>query len=526
MKNSKLLIGLIVIFLLLYFNQKSSAQVKVGDTLKFWSVAYIDWYPTHPPYPPVQYHITAVCKKVGSSCYLFFDTAYSHNLQQTNLDDVAYAFDNLLFPTLTALYGANPTGIDGDPKIYILSGSGDGMWAGYFDPLQGMPDTMTWRLWGKNSSQKEIIYVAGNYWKRQDVISHEFGHLLHWGQDHSPEPPEHPIKYWEESWVDEGFSTFAQYCFGDTFSLPDRMFNYMSSPGNYSLIWFESYDPSRLIFSYCYEQFGGDLFLKTLISEQANGFEGFRKTLKKLGYSISFDDLFENLALACYADDRFFENNKYGFYHYNFQSLPVLFQTLMQHSAFPINNQTGEVRPYSAKYVDFSTSNPMPLKIEFDGEDSSKFRLTFMFYNNTQLLDVRKVNLDIQNNARFIADSFGIAYNRIAMAVINVDSSLGFSETGSFTYSASQYSAGIYDENNNFFNIYPNPSSGYIIIKTNQQRSLNNNFEMIDQFGKTIFSRVLSNSETELDISALPTAIYFIKFNTDDQIFVRKFIKY
>ena len=526
MKKIRLQKILLTIFLISIINSGLVAQVKEGDTVKFWSVAYIDWYPTSPPYPPAQYQITAVCRKVGASCYLFFDTTYNHNIEQNYLDYVANSFDSFTYPTFTSLYGAIPIGIDGDPKVYILVGSGDSMWAGYFDPIQGMPDTMTSRLWKRHSSQKEIIYVGNYYWYWAENIAHEFGHLLHWGQDHSPEPPEHPVKYWEEGWVDEGFSTFAEYSFWDTMSLPDRMYYYKSAPGDYSLIWFESYDPSRLIFSYMYEHFGGDLFLKTLISEQANGFEGFRKTLKKLGYSETFDEIFENIVLACYADDRFFENGKYGFYHYNFQSLPVLFRTLRLHSFFPVNNQSGTVRPYSAKYVNFSSTSPKPLSIEFNGDDTLKFRLSFLLYKDKQLIEVRKVSLDSQNNAWFGADSFGTAYNHITMAVINVDSTLGFSETGKFTYSASAYKTGIHNQTQDFISIYPNPASNYVVVKADLNPAFNNSLEVIDQFGKSMLLKVINSNETRIDISTLPPAMYFIKINNGDHLYVRELMKY
>ncbi len=67
------------------------------------------------------------------------------------------------------------------------------------------------RIWDRHSNQREIIYVAASaFTYLDDVVPHEFGHMLHWRQDHSPEPIENPTKYWEDAWVDEGFSTFAE----------------------------------------------------------------------------------------------------------------------------------------------------------------------------------------------------------------------------------------------------------------------------------------------------------------------------
>jgi hypothetical protein len=523
---SKIRCLLLITIVVIFGSNKILAKVKEGDTVKFWSVAYIDWYPPSPPYPPDQYEITAVCRKVGTHCYLFFDTTYNHNVQQNQLDDVANTFDSLFFPTFTNLYGANPTGIDGDPSVYILVGSGDGLWSGYFDPLQGMPDTMTYRLWNKHSSQKEIIYVGDSYWYWTSNIAHEFGHLLQWGQDHSPEPPDKPIIYWEEAWVDECFSTFAENYFWDSLTLPDWMYYNKSSPGDYSLIYFESYDPSKLLFNYMYEKFGQDFFLKTLISEQANGIAGFSNSLKKLGYTETFDDIFENLVLACYADDRYFEKGKYGFYHYNFQGRPVLFQTLIQHLSYPVTDFEGTVRPYSAKYVIFRTTAANPLSIEFDGMDSSKFRLAFLFYKNNQLVNVLKADLDSLNNVWVGADSFGSAYNWLIMAVINVDSSLGFSDKASFKYSASIYNTSIPKKNELSFEIFPNPSGHYINVITNLQTTTGCNLAIYDQVGKEIYSTTVETFPFQVDISQLPTSTYMIKIFRNDQVGFRKFLKY
>ncbi|MGA2296418.1 MAG: hypothetical protein ABSG15_02600, partial [FCB group bacterium] len=184
------------------------AEYKVGDTTSFWSVSYIDWYSGN---YPKQDHIPAVCKKVGEQCYVFIEKKYVDSIPQSTIDYYAGQFDTVYYPRLTPLYGPVPDMLDHDPRVFLFVTYND-WWSGYEDPTSELPDTMTMRIWGVHSNEHEMLYFSTIWFKPENVcaVAHEFGHLLHWGQDHSPEPPDKPVKYWEDTWVDEGFSTFAQ----------------------------------------------------------------------------------------------------------------------------------------------------------------------------------------------------------------------------------------------------------------------------------------------------------------------------
>jgi hypothetical protein len=222
----------------------------------------------------------------------------------------------------------------------------------------------------------------------------------------------------------------------------------------------------------------------------------------------------------------FFKNGLYGYYHYNFQQVPVLFQIIRQHVIFPINNSTGEVRPYSAKHVIFKSITAKPLSITFDGTDSSKFRLAFLLYKNNQLYDVRKVGLDSLNNGWFGADSFGTAYDQIIMTITNLDSTLGFSDVSSFSYSATVYNTGIKNDNEMSIDVYPNPTEGHINIKVLPQTAIRGHLQIYDPLGKQVYSKGITNTEIKVNISNFPSSTYIIKLTSGKFTAIHKFLKY
>lgn len=163
-------------------------QINIGDTLQFWSVAYIDWQPN----PPIEQRIiNAVCRGIGEECYFFVDTEVSSLPAPQQIESLISVYDTSFVSNLTQLYGPVPDEFDNDPRIFILIIPNEG-WVGYFDPAHQMADSTVWQIWGKHSNQREIVFFSDDVFNygADYVLAHEFGHMLHWGRDHSPEPPD------------------------------------------------------------------------------------------------------------------------------------------------------------------------------------------------------------------------------------------------------------------------------------------------------------------------------------------------
>jgi len=77
----------------------------------------------------------------------------------------------------------------------------------------------------------------------------------------------------------------------------------------------------------------------------------------------------------------------------------------------------------------------------------------------------------------------------------------------------------IKDEQNHF-NIYPNPSAGLFTLEWNEVSLV----EVYDITGKQIYSRNISNGTISIDISDSKPGMYLIKAYSEDEIITRKII--
>ena len=77
----------------------------------------------------------------------------------------------------------------------------------------------------------------------------------------------------------------------------------------------------------------------------------------------------------------------------------------------------------------------------------------------------------------------------------------------------------------NDINIYPNPTTGELTI-TNYELGITS-IEVFDIYGKNLLSNhlITSSSNHHINISHLPTGMYFVKIHTETGVVVRKVVK-
>jgi len=191
-------------------------------------------------------------------------------------------FDSNIYPTVGAVFGEPaPRGDEGQKVWILLFNIRDGSY--YY------PDDYNWYIAGYFSSSesmtnnKNIMHIDTYDWVNrhgpdaaraylyEGTFAHEFQHLVHFDQD-----PDEP------SWVDESCAELSSFICG--YGVPDgHLMYYMAyHPMTSFTFWgnaLEDYGAAFLLSLYYYEHYGGAAFFSKLVSDPANGFEGFANTL-------------------------------------------------------------------------------------------------------------------------------------------------------------------------------------------------------------------------------------------------------
>lgn len=522
---------ILIIIVFFFLTIPEYCQVNAGDTLEFWSVSYIDWQPD----PPIEQRIiNAICYETGEHCYFFIDTLITSLPSPSQIDHLVNLFDTSFIPTLSQLYGSIPDEFDNDPRVYIIIVPNEG-WTGYFDPAHQMADSLVWDKWSKHSNQKEIIYLSDDVFNYEPEITlaHELGHMIHWGRDHSPEPPVNPVIYWEDMWIDESFATFAPVFLLEDISQQD-VYDYLaffSYDPDISLINFADYNEVKLWMTFMWEHYGAENFITTLINEQANGIEGIINTLSALGYTESFNEVFEQWVISNFLDNKIYLGGKYGYYHYNFP--PCLIYST--HNHYPTGIRTGSVSSYAADYITFTSTAPGDITIYFDGTDSSEFRLSFLKLgsNNSQIYSIESIKTDSLNNACFHFDSLGMQVEKIIMIVMNTDTTIRGDEKISYTYNAERI-LGVDNDSGTelcfkLWQNYPNPFNGTTLIRYSLPQTYFVRIKIFNILGRQVASLIneeksAGDYKLTLDAEALSSGVYFYQIQAGSFIETRKMI--
>ncbi len=214
-------------------------------------------------------------------------------VSRDDLEKAAEAFEGQIYPRVTAAFGTEwVPGVDNDPHLTILharlSGAG-----GYFSSVNEYPTVVR-----EHSNQREMIYMSSGLrvGSRQylAVLAHELQHAIHWNADPS-----------EETWVNEGLAEVATAVAGYE-TLSPRAF--LQSPGGSLVNWpldglnSVHYGAGNLFFEYLTGRYGTVQDIVLLVTEPADGIQGVDAYLSRLGYDVTFRDVFGDWTVANYLD--------------------------------------------------------------------------------------------------------------------------------------------------------------------------------------------------------------------------------
>ncbi len=80
-------------------------------------------------------------------------------------------------------------------------------------------------------------------------------------------------------------------------------------------------------------------------------------------------------------------------------------------------------------------------------------------------------------------------------------------------------------EEESLFSVYPNPTDGMFYINVINNITPQSYIEITNLVGITVYSSLLNNNTTSIDISDQPNGIYLIKLTSNDKMITKKIIK-
>lgn len=252
------------------------------------------------------------------------DSRPAHVVTQQQVDKLRDEFDNNIYPKATSFFGT-PDVLDGSNSLLAEWGNvPEGYYEGsekvimlvdniiddaYNDP--SYPFFVAGFFWKtlENYIDRNMITIDTNSWETRlestffGTTIHELQHLIHSDNDGA-----------EESWINEGMSTFSEYLGG--YGHDDGSINfYLDHPENSLVSWDEhqsavtgpetiaDYGQVYLFTLYMNDKFGRE-FIRDLALNKSQGINSVNQVLKNHGSKLDFTKLYQNFitALALDAD--------------------------------------------------------------------------------------------------------------------------------------------------------------------------------------------------------------------------------
>ncbi len=323
---------------------------QVGDRQTFW-VSNVD--------DNTNFQVEATLRYVTDHAYFWIEDGVEYD--ETDLQNLAEAFENKIYPTDRAFFGSEWTpGVDGDPHIYILYARGLGKnLAGYFSSADELHP-----LAHEYSNAHEMFLFNADNVRLDDeftygVLAHEFQHMIHWYQDRN-----------EASWLNEGFSELASFLNG--YDVGGFDYSFARDPDIQLTYWpvddtGPHYGAGFLFVDYFLNRFG-EQSTQSLVAHPENGMVSVDAVLSEIGAQdpltggpLSADTFFRDWTLTNYLMDADVANGEYTYA--NYPEAPQVDATERVRSCDGAP-QTRDVHQYGTDYIRITCKGEYTLRFE------------------------------------------------------------------------------------------------------------------------------------------------------------------
>jgi hypothetical protein len=269
--------------------------------------------------------------------FLSGDPRPAHVVTQEQVEKLRDEFDSNIYPKCTEFFGM-PDKLDGSNSQLVAGGYvPEGYYDGdkiiilvdniidenYNDPEY--PFFVAGFFWQtiENYIDRNIITIDTNSWETRlestffPTTIHELQHLIHSDNDGA-----------EESWINEGMSTFSEFLGGYGHDTGSINF-FLDHPENSLVYWDDHYSAATgpetiadygqvyLFTLYMNDKFGSE-FIHDLAVNENQGINSINEVLEAYGYSMDFTDLYHNFITALVLD-----NSKTGNKLYDIDSIDL-----------------------------------------------------------------------------------------------------------------------------------------------------------------------------------------------------------
>lgn len=271
------------------------------------------------------------------------DPRPTDRITQEQVDKLRDEFDRNIYPVATSFFGT-PEALDGSQSLLTEWGMfPEGYYGGsnkviilvdnvkdenYYDPTY--PFFIAGFFWQTLESyiNRNIITIDTRSWETRlentfyPTAIHELQHLIH--ADNDP---------YEESWINEGMSTFSEYLGG--YGMDAGSINYyLDRPENSLVKWDDHYaaatGPETIadygqvyLFTLYMNDKLGQSFIHDLAVNKAQGITSIEQTLAAHGSKLDFTQLYQDFITALVLDSDKPGNGIYNFDSINLRDIPV-----------------------------------------------------------------------------------------------------------------------------------------------------------------------------------------------------------
>jgi hypothetical protein len=257
------------------------------------------------------------------------DSRPAHVVTQEQVDNLRDEFDTNIYPKATEFFGTPDVHDGSHPLINVPAGyyGGSDKIIMLVDNIQddnytnpNYPFFVAGFFWQtlENYIDRNIITIDTNSWETRlestffGTTIHELQHLIHADNDGA-----------EETWLNEGMSTFSEYLGG--YGHDDSSINfYLDHPENSLVNWDEhqgaktgpetiaDYGQVYLFTLYMNDKFGRE-FIRDLALNETQGLSSVNEVLKAHGSELDFTQLYQNFITALTLDSDRVGNGVYNF---------------------------------------------------------------------------------------------------------------------------------------------------------------------------------------------------------------------